>query len=313
MVPGTIYFQTLIMKYITNKTSTLILIVLMTFITESILAQKESLRHQIDLVCKSAKGKVGFAVLGLEDKDTMTYNGKVRFPMQSVYKFPLAMAILDQVDKGKFTLNQKIHITKKDLLPNIISPLKDLYPNGNVDIPLSELLSYTVSKSDGNGCDILFRMAGRTGKVDNYIHRLGVKEISIVATEEQMHKEWNVQYQNACEPIAMTHLMEMLFQRKVLSGSSSAFLLKIMTETTTGPNRIKGLLPKGTIVAHKTGTSDTNKLGVTAATNDVGIVTLPNGKHFAIAVFVGDSKDNQDVREKVIAKITKAVWDYYTL
>ncbi|WP_243147428.1 serine hydrolase [Scytonema sp. UIC 10036] len=75
-----------------------------------------------------------------------------------------------------------------------------------------------------------------------------------------------------------------------------------MIETSTGPNRIKGLLPKGTVVAHKTGTSATVN-GVTAATNDVGLVTLPNGQHLAIAVFVSDSQATDAIREEVIAII----------
>ncbi len=87
-----------------------------------------------------------------------------------------------------------------------------------------------------------------------------------------------------------------------------------MTETPTGLRgirRIKGLLPDGTVVAHKTGTSGTVD-GVTAPTNDVGLVTLPNGQHLAIAVFVSDSTANGAVREEVIAKVAQAVWDQWS-
>jgi beta-lactamase class A len=138
-----------------------------------------------------------------------------------------------------------------------------------------------------------------------------VKGISIVATEEEMYKSWDTQFTNWCEPFAMAQLLEIFYQGKHLSKPSSAFLKKLMTETTTGLKRIKGLLPEGTIVIHKTGTSDTNEKGITAATNDAGIVTLPNGKHFAIVVFVTNSPENQDTRERVIAEISKALWDYY--
>src|SRR5207253_8196592 len=95
------------------------------------------------------------------------------------------------------------------------------------------------------------------------------------------------------------------------SETSQSRVLKSMTEATPGPNRLKGLLPAGTIVAHKTGTSGTEN-GVTAATNDIGIITLPNGRHFAIAVFVSDSPVDEATREGVIAKIAKAVWDKWS-
>jgi len=83
-----------------------------------------------------------------------------------------------------------------------------------------------------------------------------------------------------------------------------------MTETPTGLRRIKGSLPAGTIVAHKTGTSGTVN-GLTAATNDVGLVTLPDGKHLAISVFVSDSTADEATREETIAKITRTIWDEF--
>ena len=83
-----------------------------------------------------------------------------------------------------------------------------------------------------------------------------------------------------------------------------------MVETTTGPKRLKGLLPEGTTVAHKTGSSGKYE-GLSAAVNDVGIMILPNGQHVAIAVFVSNSKADDEVSEKVIAEIAKAVFDYY--
>jgi beta-lactamase class A len=83
-----------------------------------------------------------------------------------------------------------------------------------------------------------------------------------------------------------------------------------MEETSTGPKRIKGLLPKGTVVAHKTGSSGANEKGFIAATNDVGVVTLPDGRHVAIAVFVADATSDQGACEETIARIAKAIWNH---
>ena len=83
-----------------------------------------------------------------------------------------------------------------------------------------------------------------------------------------------------------------------------------MVKASSGPNKIKGLLPKGTIVAHKTGSSGANAAGVTAASNDIGVVTLPNGKHFAIAVFVSMTKESEQATDRIIAECSKAAWDY---
>ena len=157
----------------------------------------------------------------------------------------------------------------------------------------------------------MLRLIGGAAKVNDYIHQIGVEDVAIQANEAEMHRDWNVQFTNWTTPSAATTLLKMFYARKDLSEKSSTFLGKVMSETTTGKNRIKGQLPEGTPVAHKTGTSDTNEQGVSAAVNDIGIVTLPSRKHFAIAVFVSNSKENSETNEKIISDIAKAAWDYF--
>ncbi|NBA88058.1 class A beta-lactamase, subclass A2 [Emticicia sp. CRIBPO] len=287
--------------------------ILTILISQSVSGQSNitALRKNIQEILNTSKAKVGVAVLGLEDRYSLTFYPKIHFPMQSTYKFPVALAILDRVDKGKLKLDQKIHVSKSELHPDTWSPMREKYPEGNVDLPLSELLAFMVSQSDNNACDILFAIAGGPKKVDQYVKALGVKQIAIAATEYEMHQGWEVQYTNWCEPWAMMQLLDLFHKRKLLKKPTHDFLWKTMVETTTGPKKIKGLLPKGTLVAHKTGSSGTNKDGVTAASHDVGIVTLPDGKHFGIVVLVGDSKETEEFREALVAKISKATWDYY--
>lgn len=274
-------------------------------------ANKHSLREQIQQITKNADGTIGVAIKNLATNDTLTINNNLQFPMQSVYKFPLAIAVLKQIDDGIFSLNQPFRIDKTDLLPNTWSPLREKYPDGNVIIPLSEIISYTVSQSDNNGCDILFRLLGGPSFVNNYIHSIGVSEISIMGTEEEMHKDWNVQFTNWCKPYAMVQILDIFYQKKGLSDSSTNFLWERMVETTTGPNRIKGLLPKETIIAHKTGYSGKNEDGLTAAINDVGIIELPNGQRIAISIFVSNATVDDSISERVIAEIAKATYDFY--
>jgi beta-lactamase class A/pectin methylesterase-like acyl-CoA thioesterase len=272
---------------------------------------EDSLKTKIVDIVRGANGKVGLSVIGSENFDTLTINGSDKFPMQSVFKFPLALAILNQVDNGIFSLEQKIHLSKKDLQPDTWSPLRKKYPDSDVDITLDELLSTTVSQSDNNGCDKLFSLIGGTEKVENYIHELGIKDIAIAYTEEEMHRDWHIQYRNWCTPSAMAQLLYKFFYGKILSEKSREYLYQVMIKTSTSPGRLKGLLPEGTIVAHKSGSSGENKDGLAAATNDVGIITLPNGKYFIIAVFVSDSNADENARDNIIAEITKVVWDNY--
>jgi beta-lactamase class A len=139
-----------------------------------------------------------------------------------------------------------------------------------------------------------------------------VKGIAVVADEHQMHQSWEVQYNNWCQPAAMAQLLDIFHQGKILSPASRSLLTGYMTQTPTGPRRIKGMLPGSAVVFHKTGSSGTNPKGITAATNDAGIVTLPSGKKYAIVVFVSDSTADEALREGVIARISKLSWDYFS-
>ncbi|MEM9981639.1 MAG: serine hydrolase, partial [Bacteroidota bacterium] len=122
----------------------------------------------------------------------------------------------------------------------------------------------------------------------------------------------SVQYQNWATPVAMSKLFQLFHQGKYLSKGSQALLVEYMSVAAPWfDRRIKGQLPPETKVMHKTGTSRTVE-GLTGATNDAGIITLPDGRHLALSVFISDSYDDQKKREETIAKVSKAAFDYWT-
>ncbi|WP_430401756.1 class A beta-lactamase, subclass A2 [Fluviicola sp.] len=272
---------------------------------------KENLKQQLLVVSNRYRATVGIGIIHIESGDTLAINNEGHFPMQSVYKFQLGLAVMNQVDKGKLTLNQKYHVTKKDLLDETWSPLKKEYPNGNVDLTVAQLLDYSVSKSDNIACDILFKLVGGTDSVNKYIHQLGINEMEIAATEHEMHADSKVQYTNWSTPMALSRLLEGFFEKKYLSDSSNTFLMNRMIESSNDAGRIKGMLPEATLVAHKTGTSD-DPNGVFDACNDVGLITLPNGTHLALSVLVNNSHESYDDTRKLIAELSKVVFDFYS-
>lgn len=273
----------------------------------------ESLRENIEQIISSKNATVGVAIYGTNQEDTLSINGERRFPMQSVFKFHIGVVMLSEIDKGKFSLDQKIKIEKHELLPGLWSPIREKYPDG-VTLTLAEILQYTISVSDNVGCDLLLRLLGGANIVEEYFHRAGFSDISIKINEEVMQNNWELQFQNWITPITANEILKEVFNNNsLLSQKSYQFFWKTLTETATGINRLKGNLPEGTVVAHKTGSSGTNKTtGITAAVNDIGIVYLPNGSYFIISVFVTDSKEDFSTNEKIIADIGKAAWDYFT-
>ncbi|MDX6528513.1 MAG: beta-lactamase class [Blastocatellia bacterium] len=151
-------------------------------------------------------------------------------------------------------------------------------------------------------------LAGGPEAVQAYLTELEITDMIVLNTEKELAQNWQTQYRNWATPEAAVALLHALNERRGLSDSAQGLLLKLMTESTPGAQRLKGLLPAGTVVAHKTGTSGSRN-GITAATNDIGIITLANGRHLAIAVFVSDSPADETTREAVIAKLARAVWE----
>lgn len=268
------------------------------------------LRQELNQIIKNKNATVGISIKGIEDKDTLSINGNLKAPLMSVFKFHIALTVLDKVDKGELSLEQKIFIKKKDLHENTWSPMKEEYPDGNMYLTLDKLLRYTVSHSDNNGCDILIDLVGGTSVVQKFINKQGIKYFVIKVNEEQM-KSWKNLYVNTTTPLETTELLEKFFKGQILKEKTTKYLYQIMVETSRGLTWMKAGLPENTELAHRTGISGTNDNNLRVAMNDVGIVKLPNGKHFILSVYLKEIIESQKDTEKIIADIAKATWGYF--
>lgn len=287
------------------------LIIALFVLTIHAFSQNDILRMKIDSLLSGKDAVVGVAVWDDDGKEIVSLNGDMHFPMQSVFKLHISLVMLSEIDKGRFSADQKIRIDKKDLLPVTWSPIRDKYPDG-CELTIAEIIDYTVAQSDNNGCDILLRMLGGPAVVEDYFREKGFRDISIKANEEEMHRDWNVQFSNYTTPRAANDVLMRFFtnREKLLMKKSHDFIWNSMTHTTTGPNRIKAGLPEGAALAHKTGSSGKNEKGITAALNDIGVITYPDGRHIYISVFVSDSKESDVVNERIIAEVVK-IWTRY--
>lgn len=271
-------------------------------------APDAELERQFAEIAKAAGGKVGVSAFVIETGQNASLNGGERFAMQSVYKLPIAMTVMKQVDAGKFKADQEVEIKTGDFVSKgQASALRDQFPQGK-KLPLYEVVAYSISKSDGTASDVLLNMAGGPAEVQKYVNEIGITDMSIKNTEKEFAKDWQVQYDNYSTPNAAVALLTELKSGASMDRERFKLVMDFMNEADTGPNRLRGMLPESAYVAHKTGTGGARN-GITSATNDVGIINLPNGNYLLIAVFVSDSPADMATREGVIAKMAKAVWD----
>jgi beta-lactamase class A len=271
--------------------------------------QTQQLADEVRQIAAVTHGPVGAGFELLGTNESVMVEGQQHFPTQSVYKFPIAILVLRGVDARKFSLDQLIAVKPADFVSDREFSIRRQYPQG-AELSLRELLRYMISESDGTACDVLLRLIGGPQKATQALRELGVENINIARYEKEMFQTPSVASENWITPEAAIALLKLFQEGKVLSAGSHDVLLNLMIQSRPGKNRIKGLLPEGTVVAHKTGTSATIN-GVTTATNDIGLITLPDSRQLAIAVFVSDTKADEKTREGVIAKIAAAAWKCY--
>lgn len=292
-------------KPVVNVTLLLTLVLSSCFVS----AQSPALKEQIESIVAGKKATVGVAVWGPDDLEPLLIQPFEKFPMQSVFKLHLAMLVLHQVDLGKMELSQSIAVKRAEVLQNTWSPMMKEHSGNEFVVTLQQLLQYSVSHSDNVACDLLFELVGGPSALHTYVQSIGIKETEVVANEAQMHADDQLQYKNWTSMKGAAQILQKFEQKELLSKTSQALLWQWMVETTTGPKRLRGLLPADTVVAHKTGYSGI-RAGKTAATNDVGVIILPDGRPLLVAVFVKDSTESTQTNENTIAQIALAAYQF---
>jgi beta-lactamase class A len=277
-------------------------------IVEDRIIDHTPLREKINSIIQDAKAEIGIALIGPEG-DTLSIHGDDSFPLMSVAKFPQALTLLHFVDLGKIERNKKIPITDHDFTQKTASSLRKDHPENDVQLSIPEVLAYSLGQSDNITSNVIFDQVGGPSVVDEYISKLGVSGINIGT--DYWHLSEDITKNNGT-PKAMVLLLQKFYNDSILSEESKKTIWKAMIEATSGKNRIRGLLPAGTLVGHKTGTGNRNETSeISDAFNDAGIILLDNDTHFCLAVFIKNSSESDDTNASIMAQITKSIWDFY--
>lgn len=273
------------------------------------LAVPASLQAGVEEAVAPAGGTVGFAALDLTSGRSFGLREQEPFPLQSVFKLPIAIETLRRVDAGKLDLDREIALTAADARGG---------PTGTMVVParrtVGQLLEAMVVTSDNVATDKLLALLGGPPVVDAGVRALGLHDITIRFSERELGTG---RVDNTATPAALVALLAKVARREAgLSPTSAQRLEDILARVSTGQKSIKGLLPPGTPVAHKTGMSGTQPAdqgGKTDATNDVGLISLPNGHRVAVAIFVHASPADLPTRELTIARLARLVYDTFNV
>lgn len=304
-------------------------------------AVQNGLDARIRSIGQQFQGDVGIAVKDLQTGYTTHYDGASHFPQQSVSKFWVALAALDKADRGELNLHAPVTVRRSDLtLFN--QPIAQLVGSNGYTTTLQNLMQRALQQSDNTANDFLLWRTGGPDAVRAFLERNGISGIRFGPGERVMQSriagmEWKSSYvgqafyaaRNAvpasirraaferyvsdpvdgATPLGMVEALAKLKRGELLSRASTDRVLQIMSNTRTGPRRLKGGLAPGWSLAHKTGTGQV--LGsVQSGYNDIGIVTAPDGRSYAVAVLIRKTATPIPQRMAMMQSVTRAVVDY---
>ncbi len=301
----------------------------------------DSVGEQLRKITRRVGGEIGISALHLESGARISYNGNQRFPMASVSKVPMALEFLRRVDEGDIDLAEDLVVPTTDFRPGY-SPLASWSGGKAERATVDSLFRLMIEVSDNTATDVILRLAGGPPEVTAGLRELGIDGIDVDRSEARTFADlsgipdtvpeselYRYKYfrtrdalpaehrqearlrfgddpRDTATPDAMTELLGLIYAGEGLTPESRDYLVTSMLASRSGPRRIKGLLPKGTPVAHKTGT-------IAGAINDIGIITLPDDAgHVAIAVFVYTFYRTTWRRERTIAEVSRLVFDYFS-
>jgi beta-lactamase class A len=301
----------------------------------------DSVGTELARIARRVGGEMGVAAVHVESGARISFNGDRRFPMASVSKVPIAMEFLRRVDAGEIDLDQRLEIPITDFRPGY-SPLASWSGGRPEHATVDSLFRLMIGVSDNSATDVILRMAGGPESVTRRLRELGIEDVDVdrseartfadlvgipdTVPEEQLYRynyfrmrdrlpaehrqAARVRYgedpRDTATPEAMAGLLALAFRGEGLAPASRDYLIATMESSRSGPRRLKGLLPRGTTVAHKTGTMG-------GAINDVGIITLPDGAgHLAVAAFVNTLHRTEWRRERTIAEAARLLYDWFS-
>jgi beta-lactamase class A len=295
-----------------------------------------ALQHSLEALAQRVRpATLGIAVLDVSSGASARVNADYAFPMMSVFKAPVAAAVLARVDEGTLSLQQSVEITREQVQDGSAIPSVGAHFHGErMNFTVEQLLKAAVSESDNTAVNALLRTVGGPDVVTAYLHAHGVDGMRVDLDEAGISRIFNhlppgedapahesdanaaQRYQrgyqafladprNRATPDAAIGFLHKLVRSELLSAASTQRLLALM-EAQTVPNRLRAGVPGGMRFADKTGTS--GSLGNrTAAFNDMGIVTRPDGRVLLVAAFLLDSPMPAKERDKLFAEIARSV------
>lgn len=269
---------------------------------------RTGLEKELTAIADSAKGDIGIALI--YNGDTLTVNNDAIYPMMSVFKLHQAVALCRMFEENGTSLDSVMTLRRSELDPVTWSPMLKDHTGEEISLPMRRLLEYTLIESDNNASNEMFVRLMSPAACDSVIAGIIPRgSFEIRFNEAEMHDDHSRAYSNRTSPLGAAILIDRLFTDTLVGKSYQDFIKSALLRCQTGPDKISAALSEteGITIGHKTGSGYRDENGQLAASNDVAFISLPDGRHYALAVFVKDFDGTDAEAAAIIARISAAV------
>lgn len=269
---------------------------------------KTGLEKELTAIADSAKGDVGIALI--YDGDTLTVNNDAIYPMMSVFKLHQAVALCRMFEENGTSLDSVMTLRRSELDPDTWSPMLKDHTGEEISLPMRRLLEYTLIESDNNASNEMFVRLMPPAACDSVIAGIIPRgSFEIRFNEAEMQADHSQAYSNRTSPLGAAILIDRVFTDTLVGKDYQDFIKSALMRCQTGPDKISAALSEreGITIGHKTGSGYRDDNGRLAASNDVAFITLPDGRHYSLAVFVKDFDGTDAEAAATIARISEAV------
>lgn len=269
---------------------------------------RTGLEKELTAIADSAKGDVGIALI--YDGDTLTVNNDAIYPMMSVFKLHQAVALCRMFEENGTSLDSVMTLRRSELDPHTWSPMLKDHSGEEISLPMRRLLEYTLIESDNNASNEMFVRLMPPAACDSVIAGIIPRgSFEIRFNEAEMQTDHSRAYSNRTSPLGAAILIDRLFTDTLVGMDYQDFIKSALMRCQTGPDKISAALSEreGITIGHKTGSGYRDENGRLTASNDVAFISLPDGRHYALAVFVKDFDGTDTEAAATIARISAAV------
>jgi beta-lactamase class A len=248
---------------------------------------------------QSNGGRLGVAILDTATGERSGYRADERFPMCSTFKFLLASAVLQRVDRHQETLGRTIAIPPKPLLFN--SPLTD--PHAGRTMTVAALCHAALTRSDNTAANLLLESIGGPASITDFSRTIGDTVTRLDRMETSLNESLAGDPRDTTSPTAIAGDMKSVLLGNVLSSASREQLTRWMEANLTGLEGLRAKLPEGWRAADKTGSNGEH------TSNDIAVFWPVGKPPTIVAVYITECIGPESKRSAILAEIGRLVWE----